>query len=701
MSEETFGANLATMLQAASDSEIAGALTRNFDWLISLPPLQTTGSFPRPMLPPLGALGIFLGMRALMRSGQASEAWPFLEEAVAAYVSRHTTSGHRPYARQAVLRDALSDYDNLRIVTVEALMATGQTTEAAGALLGLTREVIRFERPTAFTETSVGPLAALAEHHRLGPTWHTRDWLIAHQRLLVSNGTLDESKAHTWSIYAEYLISALSAGATEEALRFVEAKTDVAWPIEDRSHYGFNVICVFSHAGLTERAIVAAHELIRRGYDLLWRFNRSSAEQMGWVKDTGQLEWLAPLEGIPAFEALRSRYLMSQGTPQRGPRPGPFQSLELTTFTGRTRKRCVLSRELITPGEAICRFYPYFYSGDEPLLAKKTAFESSAFGPWLVRHRSDTYSPADFSPPSFVDDRERFDAPAAAAFLFDLYDGAAFDVDAFIACIAAPKVFPMRYEWVRNEFDYVPEPKDGPYVNDAHAGDYVSLTWIMLRCGYGSAIFSRLNEIDSAIADPIFAMLSTFSRSDCRAAASAHFGLDALPQIIDVAFQSHLSLDDILSLAAFGRDNPRFADALAQALATYNLHIYSNGHPQADWYLEDLQHYIYAKGTRLAFFFIHTPERLPVLATMLENRWLVTGVGTGGYDGYRNTCHSLFQAAAINRLIHAPEEASFWLETPWIERYVRGPTLRETRRYAKAYLKRTSKPRKTSAAKLD
>lgn len=141
MSEETFGANLATILQAASDSEIAGALTRNFDWLISLPPLQTAGSFPRPMLPPLGALGIFLGMRALMRSGQASEAWPFLEEAVAAYVSRHTTSGHRPYARQAVLRDALSDYDNLRIVTVEALMATGQTTEAAGALLGLTREV--------------------------------------------------------------------------------------------------------------------------------------------------------------------------------------------------------------------------------------------------------------------------------------------------------------------------------------------------------------------------------------------------------------------------------------------------------------------------------------------------------------------------------------------------------------------------------
>ncbi|WP_375465485.1 hypothetical protein, partial [uncultured Methylobacterium sp.] len=177
-------------------------------------------------------------------------------------------------------------------------------------------------------------------------------------------------------------------------------------------------------------------------------------------------------------------------------------------------------------------------------------------------------------------------------------------------------------------------------------------------------------------------------RSDCRAASAAHFGLPALPAVMAVAFQGRLSLDDILRVAAFGRDEPRFADALARALAAYNLHIYATVRLQADWYLEDLERYALARGCRLVFFLIHRPERMPMLATMLEKRWLVGGVGLGGYDEILNTGHALFQAAAMNRLLHAPEDLAFWLETPWIARYVDAPTRRTVGRHVAAYRKR-------------
>jgi hypothetical protein len=672
---------------------IAKALTADFSWLTAMPPRLENGDPGQPALPPAGALGIFLGARAMIRSQPGEGAWAFIEAALAAYAVAHPR-GHRMYVRHSALGDALSSYPNLRIVVVEALLSARQWQDAATALCDLQRTVRPHDiLPDTFTEEALGPLAGLASGHPLGPVTlptpsSAIDWTHARLRELVEAGRLDETREITWWAYAEYLVTALKAGATDAAEAFVDARAKTSWPIENSHHYSFNAICVLSHAGRIDDAVTAIRELVRRGYEMLWRFDRARAENMWWTNKMGQLDWLAPLEGVPAFEEVKARYMTSRPRMGEGPQPGPFASIEETELLGRAGKRCALTRKLIAPGDPIFRLRPFRGGGDDPQIVDKAAFEASPLAEWHCKHVSDGYDPADFAPYSPTHAGQFFDAPAASAFLFDLIEGAAFDVDAFIACIARPVVHPMRFEWIRDKFDYWPSSEDGPQVNDAHAGDYVGLTWIMLRCGFGPAILQRLAEIDKATADPIFAMLATFDRDDCRQAAAAHFGLDSLPDMIDTTFKSHLSLDDILKLADFGGSNPRFADAMARALSTYNLHLYSNSHPQVNWYLDGLRHYATAKGARLAFFLIDTPERLPVLQTMLARGWLVKGVGLGGYDGYENTGHFLYQAAVMNRLRQAPEDLPFWLETPWIEHYVRGPTMRDVRKAVAAYSKR-------------
>ncbi|WJH39395.1 hypothetical protein N7E02_21515 [Aliirhizobium terrae] len=648
------------LLADGDDRRIAGALTVDFAWLTSMSPRLEGGKADQPALPPQGALGIFLGARALIRSAPGDEAWVFIEAALAAYAAAHLR-GHRMYVRHSALGDALSSYPNLRIIVVEALLSARQWQDAATALRDLQKAAKPHDLlPDTFTEDALGLLAALAADHRLGPVTLPNvpsaiDWTYAMLHELVEPSRLDETREITWWAYAEYLVAALKAGRTAEAASFVDARAQAAWPIENRQHYSFNAICALSHAGRIDDAVAGIRDLVRRGYDMLWRFDRDRAEAMWWTKKMGQLDWLAPLEDVAAYQEVNARYMTPRPRSNDGPQPEPFASVEETQLSGRAGKRCALSRKLIAPGDAIYRVRPFRGGGDDAHIVAKAAFEASPLMEWYGKHVGDGYVPADFRPSAPTHAGQFFDAPAAAAFLFDLIEGAAFDVDAFIACIARPKVFPMRFEWIRGKFDYLHCPEDGPHVNDAHAGDYVNLTWIMLRCGFGPEILRRLSEIDRAIADPIFAMLATFDRGDCRKAAAAHFGLDTLPELIDIAFQSRLSLDDVLTLAGFGEDNPRFAEAMSQALATYNLHIYSNTHPQVDWYLDGLQHYALAKGARLAFFLIHTPERLPVLQTMLAEGWLVKGVGAGGYDGYENSGHTLFQAAVANRLRQAPD----------------------------------------------
>ena len=221
-------------------------------------------------------------------------------------------------------------------------------------------------------------------------------------------------------------------------------------------------------------------------------------------------------------------------------------------------------------------------------------------------------------------------------------------------------------------------------MNDSLAGEFVNICWVAMQCGYADDIFTQLAQEPLEVADPIYAMLATFERPDCRQAAAAHFGLPELPDIMAQAFKSRLSLDSLLAVADFGLNQPRFAQALAVALSRYNLHLYSNYHPQVDWYLQGLEHYSKGKGGQLLYFFIHIPQYIPVLFAMLERGVLPDGISVKAYDAYDNTVNFFHHAAVMHCMLYAPDKLSYWLEAKGIERLLLGAPLRETKRHVAA-----------------
>ncbi len=698
MTADDFARKLARLLGEHDPAATEQALTRDWAWLVALPPILDKADAAQPMLPPLGAFGIFAGTMALMHSGAGRRVWPWIEEALASYAAAHPRA-HRFYRWHSPLNDALELYPNLRVAIIDALIAGERWSDAAHALNDVSDRVARGKARDAFTSSDLAVVLGAAEAGWLGSTWHDEAWIFARQSAVIASEALDERRIHSWKLCADFLLNALRQGATAEALALVAAKAQAASRVCDKGHetgnYHFTVLCVLAHAGHMEEAVAAAHELVRRGYWCLWRFSREAAAATPWTKRSGQLDWLAKLEECSSFQTFRGRYFIPQPEGTERVPPGPFRSLHKAVLSGKTRKRCVVSSRLIAPGEPVYRFRLYHaHERDEPLIAAEAAFDGSMLAAWRVKHEVDRYELSDFVRVRRQFAEHRFEHPDVARFVFDLAEGAPFDTDAFIDLIADPYVFPMRFTWVQDDDSRVPEPTDGPYVNDVRAGEFVNLIWIALKCGLGASLFTRLAERPRNVADPIFAMLATFERADCRDAAARHFDLDDLPAIMTLTFAARPSLDDMLRLADAGRDYPRFAEAVAGALARYNLHIYSNTHPQVDWWLQDLEHYSYAKGCQLLYLFAHCPERVPVLTTMLAQRWLVDGVRLGSYDGYDNTGAFFWRTVVMNRLLHAPDEVSSWIDAPWIERLVRGPTLRDAKRHVAAYRKQTRSRRR-------
>ena len=571
---------------------------------------------------------------------------------------------------------------------VDALIAVQRWPEAARALNAFTEATSREVSPTFASPASAN--ATATDGWRDGAQID-EDWLFARRNVVVASGSLDERRTYAWHLYADHLLAALRRGAVEEALALVAAKSDAARRICDAGHetgnYHFNVLCVLARAGRTAEAVAAARELVRRGYWGLWRLARDAADMHGWVEASGQREWLASLEDVPAYRVFRARYVDPPYDVSGAVVPGPFRSLHRGTLGGKARKRCKVSGRLMEPGEPTARFRLYHgLQPDEPHLAAQDAFDASAMAPWRDKHECDGYAVSDFARVRRRLSAHRFEHPDVARFVFDVAEGAPFDPDGFLDLVAQPDVLPMRFTWV-GEDGAEDAPPDGPSVNDAQAGEFVNLAVLALRCGHGPALFARLAERSREEADPVMAMLGTLKRADCRAAAARHFGLPDLPTVMNTAFAVRPTLDDMLWLADYGRTQTRFAEALAGALAYYNLHIYSNGQPQADWWLQDLEHYATARCCQLLYLFASCPERVPVLAAVIEHRQLVDGVRLRGFDGYDNASAFFWRTAVTNRMLHAPDELPRWLNDPWMARRVRGATLREARRQLAAYQK--------------
>jgi len=227
-------------------------------------------------------------------------------------------------------------------------------------------------------------------------------------------------------------------------------------------------------------------------------------------------------------------------------------------------------------------------------------------------------------------------------------------------------------------------------VNDQGHGDAVNFAWRLLKAGLAPALFEHVAALPQAKADKVFAMLAMFDRPDCRRAAADHFSLPDLPDMIERAFSERPSLDTHLAMADFADRTPRWRAALVEAMACYALHLYSNGHPGADWFLEGLEHFTRARCCQLLYFLIHHPEDDEVLATMIEKEWLPDQ--HEHYDHYYKTRKFYYRTVVLNRMLHAPERLDFWLQTDWVldccKRSMDRDTLRLVERWQKAKAKK-------------
>lgn len=657
--------------QLTDNHKIVEALTHNLDWLLGLEPDIGDVRYIDSCLPPMAALGIYLGAEAMSRCGDAFRAPFWLEEAIIAYHAVYPNAEGGTWRGNSPLWLAEYRYRLLNKARYDAAWANEAWQQASLLLERLWRLEDELHEGRNH-ETLKG---VIADEHPLGPFYYDNAWLLTQQERLINANVLDERCESTWEQYARHLRHLLDVGRVEDAVIFSRLKLAAVIHLEDNAEFSLSAIAAFSCAGRIDEAISAIEVLNQYGKFNLARF--CTLDKAKYELTPENFSRMKNLLESPAFSALLARRVTPESAENND---AIFKSLNEKMLGGKTSKRCALSQQKIAPGEPI---YQYRMLDGVEYIADKAAFEASELYIVAQQQINESCCWQNFTC--------YFDHPDIHRFIRQCCDNPYFNASAFIHLIANPLVYPMRFQWIAGPEYEKRYPAHAFFVNDDLAGEFVNLCWAAMQCGHVGDVFAQLAQEQQDIADPIYAMLATFDRMDCRQAAATHFNCPDLPEIMAKAFSARLSLDNLLAVADFGRSQPRFAQALAVALARYNLHLYSNYHPQVDWQLRGLEHYSRGKCGQLLYFFIHIPDLVPVLADMLVRGVLVDGVSTSGYDGYNNTGNHFYHAAVIHCALHAPDKLSHWLDLPWKWRFLLNAPLRETLRHVAACQKRLMK----------
>jgi hypothetical protein len=367
------------------------------------------------------------------------------------------------------------------------------------------------------------------------------------------------------------------------------------------------------------------------------------------------------------------------------------------TWGGKKKKKCFISKNYIMPGDTVLRIRRMRGCNgfDDFDVASIEGLRAS---PW--QQAVDDFA-ANTVPLQRLFGATRncgvkWHDPDISAFHYDtVVDPEHVDIARAVAIIAAHNPPPIRRTWEKGPDDedrY--KPAFDPWAGDEGHGDPLTLIWFLIKAGYRDQILVEVTRLPRADADKVFAMLATFDDEPLRTAAAQHFALPGLPAMMALVFAPRLSLEQHLEIAAFGRDHPRYRSAIARAMRSYGLHLYSNYHPTADWALLGLDQYSMAHGCQLLLLLVHHPADDEVLADMIATGWLPDGVSSGGYDAYGNSSHYYYRAASLHLALDHPERFAAWMDRPWPRSSLTKAIDRETFRL----LDKLSKPTKKRAS---
>ncbi len=224
-----------------------------------------------------------------------------------------------------------------------------------------------------------------------------------------------------------------------------------------------------------------------------------------------------------------------------------------------------------------------------------------------------------------------------------------------------PNCWVSLYEWIpsrdREEYE--------SYVYESTSGDYITLLWILLKCGYEDEL---VNTIDRY---PAFYGLTLliFNRDSLFSKVIKKLNLESISSLYLKTRESRINLKEIKKLAASGIENPGFTDALLGSLERYKYHIYDNYCYTVDWYIEELEHFSYAKGGNLLYFFIYEAFKMKKIKGMYERKELLSGSGGSGYD---NSNIFFYEVLLYYLAVNNSDEISFWKNGTMLWRFVQG-----------------------------
>lgn len=514
-------------------------------------------------------------------------------------------------------------------------------------------------------------------------------WLLKRQERIASLGEMDWTRARVQKFQALQIENALCAEVPARALPLIAERLSdyLGGRAQGDSHFEFNAICVFAALGRFDEALATARTLVRRGYQLAWRFSLAAAAGMSWTQEMRQNEWLGPLAGTEAYERFMREEIERAPHDEKDPAQNPLCFVRDGVLGGKKRKRCFVSRKFIEPGEPVIRIRRLFErasDGDFEIAAKE-AFEQSPWQEVRRQFETETVPMTALFPPRWTR-LSSWECPEIAAFDHNLVRRPeAFDLARAVKIIAEDEQPPIPFTWIR-----WPEEGDrwyafDPYAGDDGHGDAVNFAWRLIKAGHRDGIVRLASALPEAKADKVFAMVAGFADDRLRQAAAGHFGSPELPDMMALAFTKRLSLAQHVTLAEYGGAQPRFRSGLVAAMRAYGLHIYSNYRPTVDWFLQGLEHYAMAGGGQLLYFLIDHPEDDPILATMLEKTWLPDKAG-GSIHAYRNAQPFYLRTALLHLARHAPERLPDWLGQAWIVGSHGSPEQRETMRLMKKWL---------------
>ncbi len=465
---------------------------------------------------------------------------------------------------------------------------------------------------------------------------------------------LNENQESTWDVYTAYIKKCIIEKNFKEAEVFVGKikHPELAFTSSDFPLYLALLYACIKDFQMALESLKKAHE---HGYKGFWRF---APDSCGWSCTTSE-EYLL-LEPLHKNDMLQS-YVRKVYTGKVKPWGFDLSATPLCWFekTELKRKnvRCYLTKQKLQKGELVYAFKFFNGSYDIPSefeYAHVEAFENNSEAKEnLYKYTTNNYKLSDYA------FKIGYDHPLINFFWHNLE---AFDLLKTLKLIANPPVNSTPY--LAYSFNEKPLREDGKKIEQAlnygTGGEFLSLLYVLVKCGYLQDIISLLPQLpehfpylflffNSAV---IYEKISDYLEED----------VNELSNLIKIALKSYSkkSPGEVLQIASYGKSHPRFLKSLSICLNNYECHLYSNYQPGVNCFFQEFSQFERAKGGGLVDFFITSPELLPALLQMKSEECYLHGIS----DAYDNSSMFLYRAIVLNAAYEKSKSLERWSELP-------------------------------------